>query len=258
MARIRSIKPDAFHSDTLSQVPRGVRWTFAGLWTYLDDDGRGRDDVRLIKAALYPLDDDVTPEVIADDLDQLEKVGCICRYTADGKAYLHIPKYTGKGWDHQKISHPKASVLPTCGRHFTEPSGAAPEGSVKAPERLRPDREGKGIDREPSDAALFDQFWATYPRKTDKGNAKKAWAKALKKKPAAEIIAAAAAYAATKPEPKFTAHPTTWLNGERWDDELARAPTDAPRRYLPEAPPEDIDPDDAAGYAAAMRKAVAG
>ena len=256
MARIRSIKPDAFHSDTLSQVPRGVRWTFAGLWTYCDDEGRGRDNLRLIQAALYPLDNDVTLEVLADDLKQLESIGAIHRYSADGRDYLHIP-----GWEHQKVSHPTASKLPLCGHcheTFRSVSGIAPEDSRTAPESLAPDRERKGIDREPSAVALFDEFWSAYPRKTDKANARKAWTKAVKKKPPSEIIAAAASYAATRPEPKFTAHASTWLNGERWDDELARSPTEQPRRYLPEAPPDDIDPDDAEGYAAAMRKAVAG
>ena len=44
MPRIRTIKPDAFLSESLSTVPRGTRWTFAGLWTYADDKGRARDD----------------------------------------------------------------------------------------------------------------------------------------------------------------------------------------------------------------------
>jgi hypothetical protein len=252
MARIRSIKPDAFHSDSLSHVDRGVRWTFAGLWTYLDDDGYGRDDVRLIKAALYPLDEDVTVDVIVDDLKQLEAIGCICRFEVDGKSYLHVPKSPDHGWDHQKINRPTPSKLPCCPEHSRKPQGALTDDSP-------PDREGKGKEgnREvsaPSAHESFDEFWATYPRKTDKGNAKKAWVKALKKKPAEQIIAAAAAYAATKPEPKFTAHPTTWLNGERWDDEHARAPNDSQRWYPPEVPP-DVDPDDIDAYRAAMRKA---
>lgn len=246
MARIRSIKPDAFKSDTLSQIPRGVRWTFAGLWTYLDDDGYGRDNVRLIKAALYPLDEDVTVDVIADDLKQLEAIGSICRYEDDGKGYLHVPKSPDKGWDHQKINRPTPSKFPLCPEHSVMTHGALTDGSP-------PDREQGTGNREVSD--LFDEFWAAYPRKTDKGNAKKAWVKALKKKHAEHIVSAAAAYAATKPDPKYTAHPTTWLNGERWDDELARAPTDPQRWYPPEVPP-DIDPDDTEAYAAAMRKAA--
>lgn len=249
MARIRSIKPDAFRSDTLSQVPRGVRWTFAGLWTYLDDDGYGRDNVRLIKAALYPLDEDITVDTIADDLKQLEAIGSICRYEADGRDYLHVPKSPDKGWDHQKINRPTPTKFPRCREHSVTAHGALTEGSP-------PDRE-QGTGNKEQGVSEFDEFWAAYPRKTDKGNAKKAWLKALKKKPAEQIIAAAAAYAATKPEPKFTAHPTTWLNGERWDDELARSPTEPTRWYPPEVPP-DIDPDDTEAYAAAMRKAAAG
>lgn len=264
MPRIRTIKPDAFTSDSLSQVPRGVRWTFAGLWTYLDDSGRGRDDARLIKAALYPLDDEVSLSILADDLDQLAAVGCICRYEADSKRYLHVPR-----WEHQKISHPTPSKLPTCSRHDPEPSGDTPEEFVKPPEPLRPERkgkeqgkEGKGTrERATSSDPLFDEFWATYPRKTDKGNARKAWEKAVKKREPQAIIAAAAAYAASKPEPKFTAHPSTWLNGERWDDQPANVhqlpeTVPAPRRHVPLEVPGHIDPDDGPAYAAWLREAM--
>lgn len=245
MARIRSIKPDAFRSDTLSQVPRGVRWTFAGLWTYLDDDGYGRDNVRLIKAALYPLDEDITVDTIADDLNQLEAIGSICRYEVDGKAYLHVPKSPDRGWDHQKINRPTPTKFPSCREHSVSPHGALTDDSP-------PDREQGTGNKEQEVSESFDEFWATYPRKTDKGNAKKAWTKAVKKKPAAQIIAAAAAYAATKPEPKFTAHPTTWLNGERWDDEY-RAPPTEQVRHVPLQAPDHIDPDDTAAYAAWLR-----
>lgn len=249
MARIRSIKPDAFESDTLSQLPRGVRWTFAGLWTYCDDDGRGRDNLRLVQAALYPLDADVTLEVLAEDLKQLESIGAICRYQADSRDYLHIPAWT----EHQRVSHPTPSKLPLCPRCHE----SLASGSRNVPEALVPEGKGKeGNRREGESRAtpdLFDEFWAAYPRKTDKGNAKKAWVKAVKKKPAEQIIAAAAAYAATKPEPKFTAHPTTWLNGERWDDEHARAPTEPPARHVPLQIPDHIDPDNAEQYAAYLR-----
>lgn len=112
MARIRTIKPDAFTSDSLSSVPRGTRWTFAGLWTYADDKGRARDDVRLIKAALYPLDDAVTLADVAHDLDLLAGIGGICRYIVAGRGYLHMPK-----WHHQKINRPTPAKSPPCPLH---------------------------------------------------------------------------------------------------------------------------------------------
>lgn len=114
MARIRTIKPDAFTSDSLSSLPRGMRWTFAGLWTYADDEGRARDDARLIKAALYPLDDEVSLKDIAADLERLAAVDCICRYEVGGKTFLHMPN-----WGHQRINRPTASKLPSCGKEHS-------------------------------------------------------------------------------------------------------------------------------------------
>ena len=60
MARMRMAKPDMRKSLTVSSWPVVVRWTFVGLLGYVDDYGRGVDELRLLKAELYPLDDDVT------------------------------------------------------------------------------------------------------------------------------------------------------------------------------------------------------
>jgi hypothetical protein len=123
MARIRSIKPDAFASETLSTVPPAVRWTFAGLWTYVDDLGRGRADRRLLKAALYPLDDFTTVAHLGDHLAQLEAIGAVCRYEHDGRHYLHVPGFAA----HQRVNRPTPSTLPECPRTT---HGGLSEGSV--------------------------------------------------------------------------------------------------------------------------------
>jgi hypothetical protein len=71
----------------------------------------------------------------------------------------------------------------------------------------------------------FAAFYAAYPRKVAKGAARKAFAAAVKRgaKPA-DLAAAAVAHrdywARCKTEAKFIPYPTTWLNGERYDDEL--------------------------------------
>lgn len=118
MARIRTIKPDAFISESLSGIPRGTRWTFAGLWTYADDKGRARDDARLVKAALYPLDDSTTLDDVVDDLAILAEIGAICRYEVAGRRYLHMPK-----WGHQKINRPTPAKSPPCPLHEDGGSG---------------------------------------------------------------------------------------------------------------------------------------
>lgn len=70
------------------------------------------------------------------------------------------------------------------------------------------------------DTNLFDEFWKVYPRKVGKQAAEKAFAKAAKTTEPNVIIAGAARYA---DDPNrvdaFTAHPTTWLNAGRWNDE---------------------------------------
>lgn len=153
MARIRTLKPDAFTSESLCSLPRGARWTFAGLLTYVDDEGRGRADPRLIRAAIYALDDDITADDVATELDMLEKIDTIRRYEVGGKRYLYFPH-----WDHQKISHPTASKLPAPPEHAPphppeelrnplEPSGNILEASgphARAPEVEQGTGKGKG------------------------------------------------------------------------------------------------------------------
>lgn len=70
----------------------------------------------------------------------------------------------------------------------------------------------------PQPRTAFDDFWAAYPRKVAKGDARRAWQKALRVASPAEIIAGALRYA-KKAEPPFICHPATWLNAERWADE---------------------------------------
>jgi Helix-turn-helix domain len=90
--------------------------------------------------------------------------------------------------------------------------------------------------KEPSiEPSLFEQFWKIYPRKVAKGAAQKAWEKAVKTAKAQDIIAGAERYAKDGArDPKFTAHPATWLNAQRWLDE-AQEPEKAQVAYRAES-----------------------
>ena len=71
----------------------------------------------------------------------------------------------------------------------------------------------------------FDSFWKQYPKKVGKGAAKKAWAK-LKpgEKLVQQILGAVAEQKESlqwnKEDGQYIPHPATWLNQERWGDEL--------------------------------------
>ena len=71
----------------------------------------------------------------------------------------------------------------------------------------------------------FNQFWSVYPRKKGKGQARKAFEKALEKTDLQTILDGVHAYVANDvmDDPQFIAHPSTWLNGERWEDEYGES-----------------------------------
>jgi DNA-binding transcriptional ArsR family regulator len=68
----------------------------------------------------------------------------------------------------------------------------------------------------------FDLFWDYYPKKVAKGDARKAFKKALAKISGSELLLAVRPYADSvkHKDPKFIPHAATWLNGERWADQL--------------------------------------
>jgi uncharacterized protein YdaU (DUF1376 family) len=71
----------------------------------------------------------------------------------------------------------------------------------------------------------FDEFWQEVPRKAGKGAARKAYAQAIKKADPQTLIAAIQRYAEERrgKDEKYTAHPATWLNAERWLDAPPKA-----------------------------------
>ena len=82
----------------------------------------------------------------------------------------------------------------------------------------------------------FDSFWSAYPRKEGKGQAKRAWAGALRKAPPDVVRAGLAAQlpSLAARERQYIPLPATWLNGERWGDEMAgngKAPPSDPATW---------------------------
>jgi hypothetical protein len=118
--RIRTIKPELFTNPVVSSWPADVFKTLTGLYCYLDDDGRGVDDVRLVKAAVYPLVDKITPKVLTQHLELMAvPPGPRCRYQADdGTNVMHIIEWKVKGSDfYQQINKPGKSRIQPCPKH---------------------------------------------------------------------------------------------------------------------------------------------
>ncbi|GLW02534.1 hypothetical protein Slala05_61640 [Streptomyces lavendulae subsp. lavendulae] len=132
MARIRTIKPEMFLSEDIASVDISAMVTFIGLLTQADDNGRFLAHPAIIAGFLWALRAEHTPEHVANDLEQLEAAGLICRYIGcDGKKYLHIVT-----WEkHQKIDRPSASRQSRCPKHQTHQrcGGCAAEKQTTCP-----------------------------------------------------------------------------------------------------------------------------
>lgn len=78
------------------------------------------------------------------------------------------------------------------------------------------------------ESPLFEKFWKAYPRKEGKGVARKAFVKAIKKTTIEAMVSAIQTQTKSATWNKdagiFIPHPSSWLNGERWLDELPAVP----------------------------------
>ncbi|CAN5421591.1 hypothetical protein BH09ACT9_BH09ACT9_00290 [soil metagenome] len=240
MARIRTIKPGFFRSYDVSKLSYRARLTWIGLWTYVDDEGRGRYDARIIKGELWALEDDVTWQDVEADLMELSRSAHIQLYESSGRQYLAIPTWL----EHQVISRPSKSKFPDPAdceiRVITGQEGTLTEDSLSTHGAL-PAGSGTGNreeeremeeEREPSPPAkvnldaMFDQAYASWPKKTEREPSKaKFKSLCVKHDPAwlqSKIIEFGQAYAATT-QKNFVPALVVWLNRSRWTDELPTA-----------------------------------
>ena len=122
--RIRTIKPEFWRSDDIAALSVEDRLLFIGLWSYVEDNGVGRDEPQLIQCDLYPLDTFTEASVRTyGGLMRLSQRGLITRYEGpDGRRYLQI-----NSWDkHQKINRPSKPRFP----QYNAENCTLTEGSV--------------------------------------------------------------------------------------------------------------------------------
>lgn len=154
------------------------------------------------------------------------------RRRADGNGYrtsdrfvleLHRPTdQSANKADRQVGNLPSSqSVAPTHQIEAHLPVNLPEEPSVDPsgePSDLAQARRKRKTDR-------FDEFWQLYPRKKDKGKARPAWEKALKKADADTILAGLRRYVddprTHRDGGQYIKYPASWLNAEAWDDDYS-------------------------------------
>lgn len=205
------------------------------LANHTDRDGR----------AAYPSQDTISreshrsPASVARDLVKLEEQGLIRR--GDQRLVEHLrPDRRPVVYD--LITGSQADTPSAATGYQSRSNGVSKRASrVITGDRqtvLEPSLEPSTNDQRPktgppiaSIAAAFDAFWRVYPRRVGKQAARRAYERALRHADAGVIYRGACRY---RDDPnradQYTAHPTTWLNAGRWDDDP-----------LPQRPARDLE-----------------
>lgn len=131
MARIRTIKPDFWTDEKLTECSLSARLMFIGMLNFADDNGNLAASAKKLKMQIFPADNiDCQPL-----LDELITHGVVIEYSVSGDKFLNI-----KGFKkHQIINRPSKSAIP-------EPTFT--EDSVSSHGVITDGKEGKGIGKE--------------------------------------------------------------------------------------------------------------
>ncbi|MEU8925231.1 hypothetical protein AB0D10_30560 [Kitasatospora sp. NPDC048545] len=158
MARIRSIKPETWVSETLAEVSIPAMVTFLGMTNHADDHGRHRDNAAIVYGVIWPMRDEIGRADVEEHLRQLASAGAICRYVGcDGRKYFHYPTWR----NHQKIDKPSLSRLPACPHCEPERCGVCKGPCIQ--QAALADTRGPRLDDAASALRVFGETSANTP-----------------------------------------------------------------------------------------------
>jgi hypothetical protein len=246
--RYTSVERSSLNDDRLSFRARGVL-----VWLLDKPDDWRTDSTAIARAGKEGR------EAIRSALRELEEAGYLRRSKTqdEGGRWVTIvdvyetPEEAAEdqGTDARKpvVGSPSTDARPTDARKPVrrEPGRSTEDGDQKT-ENENPSltlfeggQDGDAPATPPAGGVPFAEFWSSYPRRVGKGDAEKAWAKAIKLAPGSVILEAARRYAVEVEgrEVSKIAHPSTWLNGRRWEDEPganASSSTDRSTRRTPD------------------------
>lgn len=142
MARIRTIKPDFWTDETITDCSVSARLLLLGTRNFADDRGNLEHSVKQLKMRVFPGDDIKVLPLLND----LIAHGLLIEYSVSGKKYLHINNFEKE----QVINRPSISSIPKFDNSLiihgtlTEDSlregkgreGRGKEGNKSTPEKL--------------------------------------------------------------------------------------------------------------------------
>ena len=222
----RILKESICTSDNIDELTTFQENVFYRLLVCCDDFGRMDARPKILASKLYPLKT-IRADQMADALRALSSAELVTLYEVGGKPFLQM-----KTWERHQQIRAKRSKYPepensnlissdiNCNQMISDDCICSRNPIQSESES---EYENPNPNQNSSSAKVaFEEFWAAYPRKVGKSDAQKAFAKV--KVPVLTLIEAINKQKKSeqwsKDGGKYIPHPATWLNGERWNDEL--------------------------------------
>jgi hypothetical protein len=142
--RIRTFKPERYQDERFMGVSRDARHLYDGLTTRADDEGRGSANPALIRANVFPYDEDIAPDTLEGWLGELAAADLVEIYEAEGRRYFSLVSWA----DDQRIDRATPSTVPLPPSQVNIPReesrGLANDHDDSASSQAGPDRTGTG------------------------------------------------------------------------------------------------------------------
>ncbi len=170
----------------------GARLLYTWLIPHLDVNGCFSADPTVLKGHVFTRLKK-KPSEVGSYLDDLDRVGLIVRYQANGDIFLQVPNFTEK----QPALHPEreakptiplpqpAQIIPYSGQTHVEVLTSSHTNQIKG--KLNEVNSRVGRNRSDSDR-LFEQFWESYPKKIHKEAARRSFVALMRTVDQKEII----------------------------------------------------------------------
>jgi|GEM_PF-1769645 len=241
MARKRMIDPNIWQSEDFNSLSILARLVFIGMFSNADDEGRGRAKPVYLKSVIFPYDENIRVVDVEKTLSEISSKMSVTLYSHNENEYYQLDNW--QKW--QTINRPQESNIPakpiiieqSLSNHGTINEQSMNNHGVITDEFVlkeykRKEVKGKEVNNnivrsENARSSDFEKFWSVYPLKVGKKKAEEKYLTLVKKGFCEkEIITGAENFLgwAKRNEVELLPHATTWLNGERWNDELVDRP----------------------------------
>jgi hypothetical protein len=220
MAQGRMLQKRISVSNKLASLSNDTaRLLYTWMLSHLDVNGNFYADPVMVNNIVFTrLKKSIN--IISAALDEMAARELIIRYQINGEIYLNYPDFHEK----QPKLNPYKEGTPDI-PIMTEESRITNASVTQAQEKRSKEkrREDKTTEKRQEPKEGFEEFWKLYPRKVNRAEAIQAWNKAIL--PSLEFILKAIEKQKKSDQwntdnGKYIPYPSSWLNKERWNDEL--------------------------------------